>query len=114
MFARKSNDSARGISMAGEGLPKTWQEFKPWIVTIVIVAFIDHFLGDVYEWFKEICTKNLVTLYKLLSPHVSEPQLHDIAETSGKVLNIVYIVALVIITKSTVDYFRGTKATSAK
>jgi hypothetical protein len=100
--------------MASEGLPKTWQEFGPWIVTIVIVAFIDHFLGDVYEWFKEICVKNLVALYKVLSPLASELQLHDIAETLGKALNVVYIVALVIITKSTVDYFRKTKARSAK
>jgi hypothetical protein len=100
--------------MASEGLPKTRQEFWPWIVTVVVVAFIDHFLGDVYEWLKEICVKNLVSLYKLLSPHASELQLHDIAETSGKALNIIYLVTLVIITKSTLDYFRGTKGAAPK
>ena len=97
-----------------EGLPKTWQEFKPWLVTIVIVAFIDHFLGDVYEWLKEICVKNLVALYTFLIPQVTEQQLHDIAEISGKALNVVYIVALVIITKSAVDYVRGANVSSAK
>jgi len=100
--------------MASEGLPKTRQEFWPRIVTVVIVAFIDHFLGDVYEWLKELCVKNLVALYELLSPHVSERQLQDIAETLGKAFNIVYIVTLVIITKSTVDYIRGTRAAPAK
>ena len=60
MFATKSDDSAQGMStMASEGLPKTWQELWPWIVTVVVVAFIDHFLGDVYEWLKEICVKGL-------------------------------------------------------
>ena len=56
----------------------------------------------------------LVTLYKLLSPHISEQQLHNIAEISGKALNIVYIVTLAIVIKSTVDYFRGTKAAATK
>lgn len=83
-------------------------------MTIVIVAFIDHFLGDVYDWLKEICIKNMVALYKVLSPQVSDQQIHDISEISGKALNVVYIVVLVIITKSTVDYVRGKNVSSAK